>query len=411
MSEDSQQEQDFGAILAAFEREQEDAPRGEDPKPGQKVKGTVLSVTEDTAFVDLGTKAEGMVATAELLDEDGDLTVEEGDQVEALVTGRDPDSGCFILRVRPGRGEAARSELAQAYQHGIAVEGRVTGTNKGGAEVEVAGIRAFCPVSQLDLRYVEDPATYVGRRLNFRIIRYQDSGRDGKPDVVLSRRVLLEEEEKQRAEEARSRLSEGAVVKGKVTSITSYGAFVDLGGLEGLLHVSEIGHARVSHPEDVLSEGQVVEVKILSIEERENRKGEREERISLSMKALERDPWKEIGERLPVGTRTRGRVTRLEPFGAFVEIEPGIEGLVHVSELGADRHVAHAREVVELGEELEVQVLRVEEDKRKIGLSRVLQPASLSEEALAEYAPERGSGGFGTLGEIFRKQQGEAEED
>lgn len=408
MSND-QENQDFGAILAAFEQEREEAGTGKDPKVGEKVSGKILSIGRDYAFVDLGTKSEGMVATSELLDDEGDLAFGEGDTVEGVVTGRDSDSRCLILRVKPGRGEAAREEIAQAYEHGIPVEGRVTGTNKGGLEVEVAGLKAFCPVSQIDLSFIEEPSVYVGRRLTFRITRFEPAGRGGQPNVVLSRRVLLEEEAEERAKEVRKTLEEGKTVRGTVSSITSYGAFVDLGGgIEGLLHVSEMGHERVEDPKDVVRKGEHVEVKILKIEEGEGKGGKPMERISLSRKALEADPWDDVEERFPVGTQVTGRVMGLETYGAFVRLAPGIQGLVHVSELGAARRISHAREVVELGQDLEVRVLDVDEDKRRISLTRVLESAEdVDLEEAAQQA--EGSGGFGAMADFFEKSGGEDE--
>lgn len=411
---DNQESQDFGAILAAFESEKEGAGTGQDPKVGEKVSGKILSIGRDHSFVDLGTKSEGMVATSELLDDEGDLAFDDGDTVEGVVTGRDKDSRCLILRVKPGRGEAAREEIAQAHQHGIPVEGRVTGTNKGGLEVEVAGLRAFCPVSQIDLAFVEEPSVFVGRRLTFRITRFEPAGRGGHPNIVLSRRVLLEEEAKERAKEVRKTLEEGKTVRGTVSSITDYGAFINLGGdIEGLLHVSQMSHERVEDPKDVVRVGENVEVKILKIEEREGRDGKTTERISLSRKALEADPWDDVQERFPVGTQVTGRVMGLEPYGAFVRLAPGIQGLVHVSELGAARRISHAREVVELGQDLEVRVLDVDTDKQRISLTRVLESAEdVDLQEAAQSAQD--AGGFGAMADFFDQsgaEGGDSEDD
>jgi small subunit ribosomal protein S1 len=401
-------ERDFGDILAEFEAQQAEAGGSKDPKPGERVSGTVISIGDEAAFVDIGAKSDGMVSRLELTDEDGELTVAVGDTLEAMVTGHDEASGCLLLRVKPGSSaglgaggtEIALEEISQAHQHGIPVEGVVAEVIKGGVEVNVSGLRAFCPISQLDLRYVEDAAAYVGRRLTFRVTRFEPSGRGGRPNVVLSRKVLLEEEEAQRREEALAKLSEGAVVRGTVTSVTNYGAFVDLGGIEGLLHVSEMAHERVEDPHEMVTEGQVVEVKILSIEERDGQR-----RISLSRKVLETDPWDEVASRFPIGSTIAGRVTRVEQYGAFVRLAPGLEGLVHVSEL-ADRRIQHPREVVELGQDVEVKVLSVDPVKRRISLSlgAALKAARDAEEAeiTGEYAERReGKGGFGSLAAAF----------
>jgi small subunit ribosomal protein S1 len=398
-------ERDFGEILAEFERRQEAGGRGEDPKPGAKVSGPILSIGEEAAFVDLGGKSDGVVALSELTDDEGELTVEVGDTVSGVVAGRDEASGGLVLRVKPGASSAAGTEmalteLAQAHEHGIPVEGVVAEAVKGGVEVTVSGVRAFCPISQLDVRFIEDPAEYVGRRLTFKVKRFERSGRGGRPNVVLSRRDLLEEEERRRKQEALAKLAEGSVVRGTVTSVVSYGAFVDLGGIEGLLHVSELAHDRVEDPAELIAPGDVVEVKVLSIEEREGD----DRRISLSRKALEQDPWKEAAARFPEGATVPGRVMRLEPYGAFVRLAPGLEGLVHVSELAPGRRIAHPREVVELGQDVQVRVLRVDPEKRRISLSLAAPAGDADTPSAEEYeARPEASAGFGALADAFEK--------
>ena len=224
----------------------------------------------------------------------------------------------------------------------------MTGLNKGGAEVQVAGMRAFCPLSQLDLRYVENPQQFVGQKLLFKVNRLEEGNRGGRgPNIVLSRRQLLEEEQQTRASETREKLQVGAVLTGRVTSLTTYGAFIDLGGIEGMLHVSEIGHSRTTHPQDVFTVGQEVEVQVIKIEKGKDEK--RPERISLSRRALESDPWNDAASRFPEGTEATGKVMRLETFGAFIELAPGLEGLVHISEMGAGRRLNHSREAVAAG--------------------------------------------------------------
>jgi small subunit ribosomal protein S1 len=273
---------------------------------------------------------------------------------------------------------------------------------KGGVEVEVSGLRAFCPISQLDTAYVEDAESYVGQRLSFAVRSLERSGRGGRPNLVLSRRELLEAEERKRREEALARLAPGAVVRGRVTSVTGYGAFVDLGGVEGLLHVSEMAHGRVEDPSELVQEGDELEVKVLTIEEREGRDGKGpSQRISLSRRALLDDPWKEVGQRFAVGTTVAGRVMRLEPYGAFVRVAPGIEGLVHVSELTAERHVSHPREVVELGQDVEVRILDVDAERKRISLS--MAAARGGDEKRGEAAPADAGGGLGSgLGSLAR---------
>ncbi len=368
--QDTQEKKDFGEILAEFEQEAPAKP--EDPAVGQKVKGRILSLGDEWIFIDLGSKSEGRIATAELKDAEGNLTVKEGDVLEATVTGTDPETGALLLRRRTG-GKGKRPaevvpEIRQAHEANLSVEALVTGLNKGGAEVQLYGMRAFCPLSQLDLRYVEDPQKFVGQRLMFKINRLEEGNRGGRgPNIVLSRRQLLEEEQQARAAETREKLQVGAVLHGKVTSLTSYGAFIDLGGIEGMLHVSEIGHSRTAHPQDVFAIGQEVEVQVIKIEKGKDEK--RPERISLSRRALERDPWRDAISRFPEGMETTGRVARLESFGAFVELAPGLEGLVHISEMGAGRRLSHSREAVQLGQDVQVRVLGIDTARRRISLS------------------------------------------
>ncbi|MFP5287413.1 MAG: 30S ribosomal protein S1 [Thermoanaerobaculia bacterium] len=290
----TENEKDFAQALAEFE--QQGGEKREDPPVGAKVSGKILSIGEESAFVDLGTKSEALIETAQLKDAEGNLTVNVGDTVDATVTAADPETGTLMLRRQAaasgggkGRGNKnpeAEAEIKMAWQHGIPVEGVVSGINKGGAEVQVRGMRAFCPLSQLDLRYVEDPAQFVGQRLTFKVTQFEE-GRT-RPNIVLSRRAILEEEQKSRAAEARSRIQVGSVVRGKVTSLASYGAFVDLGGLEGMLHVSEIGYSRLAHPKEVLNVGDEVEVQVIKIEKGKDEK--KPERISLSRRSLEKDP-------------------------------------------------------------------------------------------------------------------------
>src|SRR3954469_21956297 len=374
----AQGSQDFGQILAEFE--QKSAPKKErekgekESKGPQKVSGKILSIGEEWIFVDLGGKAEGRIAAAELKDAEGNLTVKAGDSIDATVTGTDPESGALLLQRRAGgKGKGKKPaevvpEIRQATEHNLPLEGLVTGLNKGGAEVQVYGMRAFCPLSQLDLRYVENPQQFVGQKLMFKVNRLEEGNRGGRgPNIVLSRRQLLEEEQQARAGQAPDKLQGGAVLAGKVTSLTTYGAFIDLGGIEGMLNVSEIGHSRTTHPQDVFAVGDEVEVQVIKIEKGKDEK--RPERISLSRRSLQSDPWNEAASRFTEGMEVPGRVMRTETFGAFVELAPGLEGLVHISEMGAGRRLNHSREAVQPGQEVQVRVLGVDTGRRRISLS------------------------------------------
>jgi len=368
--EATEEKKGFGEILAEFEHDTPKKKRDEQGA-GSKVSGKILSIGEEWVFVDVGGKSEGRIAAAELKDAEGNLTVKEGDTLEATITGTDPESGALLLKRKAG-GKGKRTEVSaeikQAFESGLPVEGMVTGLNKGGAEVQVYGMRAFCPLSQLDLRYVEDPQRFVGQKLQFKISRLEEGNRGGRgPNIVLSRRALLEDEQQAKASETREKLQVGATLTGKITSLTTYGAFVDLGGIEGMLHVSEIGHSRTAHPQDVFQVGQEVEVQVIKIEKGKDEK--RPERISLSRRALEKDPWRDAVSRFPEGTETTGKVARTETFGAFVELAPGLEGLVHISEIGGGRRLNHAREAVQPGQEVQVRVLGVDTARRRISLS------------------------------------------
>lgn len=398
--------EDFATLLAQLEAERAE------PQVGEKVKGEIVAFGDEVAFVDLGSKAEAVIDLAELTDEEGKFVAEIGDEVEAVVAGTD-DSGSLVLRIRAGHGQVSTAELKLAYEQGLPVEGLVQEAVKGGVQVEVGGMRAFCPVSQLDRDYVEDPAVFEGQRMNFRIIRFEDKGRHS--NIVVSRRALLEEEAERQAEEVRKKLEVGAVLRGTVRSVMSYGAFVDLGGLEGLLHVSEMGYIRVEDPNDVVSEGQSLEVKVIDI--RPGEKPGQKERISLSLKALQKDPWDDVASRFPAGTEVDGIAKRLETFGAFVEVTPGIDGLLHISELGGDQRVRHARDVLELGQPLRVIVASVDAEKRRISLRLAAKKAAEdeAEKDLRDYLDEQKTtkvdtgqgGGFGSMGDFFKKSRDE----
>lgn len=391
--------EDFAAMLAEFEK-QAPARRRRDPQVGERVKGRVVSIGQDAAFLDLGAKSEGMIELDELLDENGRLTVRVGDELEGRVVDTGAQTGCILLRRAIGRGADARGELAQAHQLGIPVEGLVIGVNKGGVDVQIAGVRAFCPISQLDQKHVEDPNRFVGQRLAFRVTRYEPASRGRDPNIVLSRRAILEEEARRQAEATRARLAVGAVLSGTVTTVRDFGAFVDLGGIEGMLHVSELGFGRVASARDILHVGQQVEVQVIGIEKTSDPR--RPEKVSLSLKALAKDPWEGIEGRYAEGMRLSGTVVRVESYGAFVEIEPGVEGLVHVSELGAARRIRHAREQVAPGDPVEVTVLAVDRERRRLSLSMMNSGGGHDEEAAPPPSP---APSFGTLGDLLRKKK------
>ena len=392
-------ENDFEALLRELEKT-EQAVLGEAPKVGEKVKGTVIEIGSEQVFVDLGGKAEAVMDVANLKDAEGNVTVAVGDPLEAVVASIDADTGALILGSRHGRQLHGSAELEEAFRQGLPVEGHITGTTKGGLEVQVAGHRAFCPASQADIRFIEDLSTLVGERCAFRVTKYEGGRR---LNLVVSRRALLEEEQAARAVETRAQLKEGAVLTGTVTGMKDFGAFIDLGGVEGMVHVSELALGRVRHPEEVLAIGQQVEVSVLRIEQTDNPK--RPEKIALSIRALAKDPWSDVADRYRSGARVAGKVTRTQPFGAFVELEPGLEGMVHISELGAGRRINHPDEVLSAGQRVTATVLNVEPERRRISLS--LSDESSSAESVSQAtAPAEGdaSSGLGTLGDLLKAQ-------
>ena len=386
------QEEDFAAMLAETER---GAPRAKKrPRVGDQITGKVISVGKDSVFVDVGGKAEGVLERSQVSDAEGNLRVKIGDTVEARVVA--DAGGTVTLRVKLGRGPEARAELQQAQELAIPVEGMVTEVIKGGVSVDVAGVRGFCPASQIDVRFVDDLAVYVGQKLVFRITRYEPR------NLVLSRRALLEEDNAKLAIATRKKLEPGAVLRGKVVGFKPFGAFIDLGGIEGMLHVSEMGYARVEKPEDVLTLGQEVEVAVLKIEPAV--KGDKAtERISLSLKALATDPWREAAATLVEGSRVKGKITRLQPFGAFVELAPAVEGLVHISELGAGRRINHPKEVVSPGQEIEATILRIDLDERKLSLSLGDSKDGNAEEVAEAVKAQAVPGKLGTFGDLLAK--------
>jgi small subunit ribosomal protein S1 len=391
-------EEDFATMFAASEQAARARPRRPRLAIGDTVRGKIVSIGPEVTVVELAGGGEGTLETLELRDDRGEFVVASGDTIEARVVALGEKQGFVSLR----RGKSAargRTALAEAASTGLPVEGLITGVNKGGFEVDVGGVRGFCPVSQLELRPVSDPAAYVGQRFEFRVSRYEEDRRG--TNLVLSRRALLEEGARARAVETEGKLVVGAVLPGVVTALKDFGAFVDVGGIEGLLPASEISFARGTRPADVLSVGQSVTVQVARIEKRDDPK--RPLQISFSMKALDRDPWTEVAATLRPGSVAPGKVVRLEAFGAFVELTPGVEGLLHISELGAKRPVRHARDAVKLGDTVTVTVLEVDEERRRISLALGERSEGIDEEGRAAAARASGaSGQLGTLGDLLK---------
>jgi small subunit ribosomal protein S1 len=346
-------EESFAELLAKSYTEQVDL------KPGQKIKATVQSVTADWVFLNAGRKGEGVVDKKEFVDAEGAVSIQEGDTVTAFFVSSSDDGLVFTTKVKGGA--AGNAVIEEAHRSGTTIEGQVSKEIKGGFEVKVAdGVRAFCPFSQMALRRVENPAEYVGQRLPFRITELRDRGKN----IVLSHRVLLEEERRKDKDAARERLVEGSTLTGRITSLRDFGAFVDLGGIEGLLPISEVGWSRVKDIKEVLQAGQDVTVLVKQIDRERNR-------ITLSLKDTLPDPWLQAAERFIPGSTHTGTVVRLTQFGAFISLDKGLDGLVHISKLGGGKRIKHPREVVKEGEPIEVTVESVDRDKKRISLTPV----------------------------------------
>jgi len=343
--------------------------------PGDKVSGKVAKISKDTVFVDLGGKSEGIADIQEFLDKEGHLIVKQGDLVEMRVASiRD---GIHLTKGMKVQGADALDMLREAKENLVPVEGRVSGVVKGGFEVNLSGIRAFCPLSQIDLAFCEKPEEHVGARYPFRIMEIKERGKN----IIVSRRVLMEEEREKKSKETLARLKPDLECEGKVTKLADFGAFVDIGGIEGMVHISEISHGRINHPSEILKPGQQVKVKVLKIEsEKESRP-----KISLSVKALEPDAW-DKGLGFKEGEIIHGKISRLADFGAFVEVAPGVDGLVHISEISYDR-VPHPSKLLKEGEWVDTLVMGIDRDMRRISLS--IKEATIKKEMDLEEGSEK----------------------
>jgi small subunit ribosomal protein S1 len=317
------------------------------PQQGEPLRGTIVSISGEDAYISYGGPSEAVIDKAEL---EG---LDVGDPIEATVvkTGAEIRVSRKLIK-----GRASLDSLRGAYESRLPVEGKVTGRNKGGFEVSVAGLRAFCPLSQIALGKIENPDAFVGQTIEFRVTELSDDGRR----IVVSRAALLKEEAAERAAETRGRIVPGAELTGRVKTLTPFGAFVDLGGVDGLLHVSEMSRRRVTDPKDVVQIGQEVRVKVIKVENDGKR-------ISLSMKDQEPDPWHDVAERFAPGTEFTGRIVRSTDFGYFVEVEPGVDGLVHVSQLPHGIKPGDAE--VAIGASVQGWVREVDPSKKRLSLS------------------------------------------
>ena len=363
-------------------------------EPGEMVETVIVKISGDWIFLDMGGKGEGYLDRKEMADEAGGLLVKEGDTVRAYFVSAENNEMHFTTKVGTGPGKQAQFE--DAWRNRIPVDGTVVKEVKGGFEIKIGGsVRAFCPFSQMGIRRDEQQTDLMGRSLTFMIAEYGEDGRN----IVLSRRPILDEEKRLKKESLKASLQEGMKIRGRVTSIQKFGAFVDIGGVEGLLPVSEIAWTRTEKVGDILSVGQEVEVIIKKLDW-EN------DRFSFSLKDAMPDPWDRVVESFPIGSYHMGKVSRLESFGAFVTLKEGIDGLIHISKLGAGRRINHPREVVKEGQDVEVQIEIVDREHRKLSLALAAIRRAEEEEAatLKEYKqqvttqPQH----MGTLGDMLK---------
>jgi small subunit ribosomal protein S1 len=329
---------------------------------GQTLMGKVLAIGEDLTLIDIGYKTEGVIPTEELRISLKEITI--GDEIPVLVKQLEGPDGYVKLSYAEAQRKRVWAENERAVKTGAPIKGRITERIKGGLKVNLGGVEAFLPASQVDMRQVRNLEAWKGREIEAKVIKVNRR----QSNIVLSRRALLEEEEARRRAQVLSQLEEGYVIEGRIKSLADYGVFVDIGGIDGLLHITDISWKKIAHPKEVFTVGEVIQVKVLKIDRETGR-------INLGYKQLWPNPWDTLAERWPPGSRLKGKVTRVTDYGAFVEIEDGIEGLIHASELTWEKRPKHPSKYVSVGDEVVVEVLQVDSQNRRLSLSlRHLQP-------------------------------------
>jgi small subunit ribosomal protein S1 len=361
-----QEEEDFATLFEA-------SVKARRVEQGQTIEGTIVAIGSEVALVGIGGKSEAQIDIAELKDENGNIEVSVGDRIQAVVVST---RGGIILSRKGVRNAATLRELENAFHSGLAVEGRVEAAIKGGYEVRIARERAFCPLSQIDIVRTADPAMHLGKTYAFRIIEYKDSAKS----IVVSRRKQLEEEQRTSADAVRASIVPGAVLAGRVASVTDFGAFVDLGGgIQGLLHVSDMSWSRATTPGAVVAAGDQITVKVLRVDEGTGK-------ISLGLKQLQDDPWSTVGTTYQVGQVRSGRVTRVAEFGAFVELQPGIEGLAHASTFPPTGRPGSWAKAVPVGATAAFEILSIDLAQKRIGVALVEEGSARAAGVTASHA-------------------------
>lgn len=357
---------------------------------GKKIEATVLQIGDEWIFLDVGQKGEGVLAGSELLDAEGNMTVAVGDKISAYFLSR--AGGELRFTIRLGGGSTGTEQLEEAFHSGIPVDGRIEKEIKGGYEVKLAGsVRAFCPFSQLGLRRQANPEEEIGKSYSFKITQFGERGRN----IVVSHREILEEERRQQRESLKETLQEGMVVKGTVTSIRDFGAFLDIGGLEGLLPISEVGYSRIEDINEVLSVDQELDVAIKKLDWENNK-------FSFSLRDTLADPWSKVGSIYKEGAQLTGKVSRLAQFGAFVCLEEGVDGLLHISKLGEGKHIRHPQDVLKVGQQVNVVIEKIDLEQRRISLAQAGAETESEESSYSEQPTPSGAG-MGTFADLFNK--------
>jgi small subunit ribosomal protein S1 len=342
-------------------------------KPGGVVKGRVVGITSTHVLIDVGYKSEGQIPIQEFMDRQSNVQVKVGDDVDVYFDSSEGENGGIVLSRQRAENMKVWEEIENAFNEGRGVQGHIVGKVKGGFKVDV-GVPAFLPGSHVDIRPSRNLDKFIGTTDRFAVVKYNRA----RGNVVVSRRALLEKERDSLKHEILKVLEEGVILEGTVKNITGYGAFVDLGGIDGILHISDMSWGRISHPSEIVQVGDKIKVVVLKFDSEK-------ERISLGMKQLTPDPWHEVAEKYPVGTRVQGKVISLMDYGAFVELESGIEGLIHISEMSWTKKIAHPSKILQVGQTVEVVVLNVDPSHRRISLGLKQVMANPWEEAKEKY--------------------------
>lgn len=339
-------------------------------------KGRVINIDNETVIIDVGLKSEGKLPLSEFLDKSGNVTAKVGDEIDVMVVGREEKDGLLVLSKQRVDTIKLWQSIDKSAEDGTPLDGTIASEVKGGFIVDIGGVNAFLPISQVDLKPVKNPASFVGRHLKFRAIKVNKK----KGNVIVSRRMLLEEERDRKRREFWKNVKEGQVIYGFVKSITDYGAFVDLGGADGFLYINDITWGRINHPKEFLKLGDEIKVKVIGIDE-EKRK------VSVGMKQLKGDPWLKVEERYPVGSKVHGKAVGVVEYGVFVELEAGLEGLLHVSEMSWDKKVRNPGKMVSRGDMLDLQVLEIDTEKKRISLGMKQLLSDPWKELVQKYPP------------------------